>query len=185
MRTFIDIGSHTGEEIEWALDHGYEVHAFEPNPHLRDKLIERFGDNPNCKINFAAAWNEDGESELYLQDDREGNSSEMGVSLIREKMNVLRKNVLVQTVNIGKYISNLERDIDIIKIDAEGAEYIIIESILDWIGPYKIKNWWVEDHSQYIYNWHDRRKEILERLEREKIIIQPWINIKNNEELLG
>ena len=44
-RRAIDIGAHLGEVSECLLRSGYEVYAFEPNPRVYAKLVERLGDH--------------------------------------------------------------------------------------------------------------------------------------------
>ncbi len=183
MQTLIDIGSMKGEEIAWGIEHGCEVHAFEPNIHMKEYL-KQYEDK--AVINYAAAWNKDGEATLFSM--RNPEPGEDGVSLMSEKTNVGETGAVVPTINIGRYLKELDKDIDILKINAEGAEYIILESILSQFDPGRIKNWCVEDHSQYIYNWYDHRKKILEKLSNLGITVKNWKqgNLKKYEQkLLG
>lgn len=183
MRTFIDIGSYKGEEIKWALENGYEVQAFEPNPEMR-QYLQQYEDR--ATIRYVAAWNKDGKENLYLKN-REW-ETDMGLSLIREKFNIDKDNSIeVQTVCIGCFLRGLGKDIEILKIDAEGAEYYIIESILEKFDPKRIKHWWIEDHSQWIESkaWQEQRIKVLEQLKLRDIIINEWKDIKTNAKLLG
>lgn len=190
MRTLIDIGSMHGEEIRWGVQNGYEVHAFEPNPHLKDYLFFEFADARNTFINYAAAWDEDGEVVLHLMFGEE--PGEDGVSVIKEKSNVSEsKLMVVPSVNTGLYLKKLDKDIDILKINAEGAEYIILQSILDNFDYKRIKHWLVEDHSSYFEQgeWHDMKAKTLARLYSLGIKLEDYIFIqtlnKAHEELLG
>lgn len=172
---FIDIGAFKGEEVKWAVEHDYEVHAFEPNINMK-KYLESYEDK--ATIHYAGAWNEDGTSNLHLM--RNPEPGEDGLSLMKEKDNVSKVNyVEVPVINIGKYLKKLDKDIDIIKINAEGAEYVIIESILDHFPANRIREWWVEDHERYIYNWYDHKKEVLKKLENNNIKINAWRSVDN------
>ncbi len=158
----IDIGSYQGQEIEWGLKHGYEVHAFEPNPRCRIYL-EQYEDK--AEINYAAAWNEDGVANLHLMFNPE--PGEDGVSLIATKQNVSSDRLIqVPTINTGGYLAGLDKDIEILKINAEGSEYIILESILNDFDYKRIKHWLVEDHRNYIVDagWTKKKVEVIKRL---------------------
>lgn len=158
---YCDIGSMDGREIAWALERGYEVHAFEPNPNCK-KYLEQYEDR--AVINYAAAWNEDGVAPLYKMFNPE--PGEDGVSLINEKQNVGNDYYEVPTINIGRYLKDLDKDIDVLKINAEGAEYVILESILNEFNYKRIKEWLVEDHANYITDtkWIEKKNEVLNRL---------------------
>ena len=171
MPIIIDIGAFKGQVVKRYLDLGYEVHAFEPNPNM-EQYLEIFEDE--ATINYTAAWNEDGKANLHLMANPE--PGEDGVSLIKEKINVGDRTIEVQTTNIGRYLRDLDEDIDILKINAEGAEYVIIESILKEFDPSRIKNWLVEDHQNYINSekWTEHKNNILEKLSILGIEIKPW-----------
>ncbi len=175
MSTFIDIGSMNGEEIEWAINHEYEVHAFEPNPNCK-KYLQQYEDK--ATINYVAAWNKDGIAKLYLMATLE--PGEDGVSLVKEKTNVNKeKYIEVPTINIGRYLKELNKDITTLKINAEGAEYIILESILDNFNCKRIGIIFIEDHENYIKSdeWLKKKNEILERCEKLEIKIKDWKGI--------
>lgn len=161
-----------GREISWGIDHGYEVHAFEPNPNCK-KFLEQY--ETLATINYAAAWDTDGEVVLHLMGTSEG--GEDGVSLIKEKTNVSQERVIVTpAINIGKYLRKLDKDIDILKVNAEGAEYVILESILDEFDYTRINRWLVEDHANYIRSedWRQKKEEVLARLRNLAINIEDY-----------
>lgn len=171
---FIDIGGFKGEITRYALKEGYEVHVFEPNPNMKPYLrpLEKL-----AVVNYAAAWDKDGESDLHLMLNPE--PGEDGVSLVGEKTNVSPDRLIkVPTINIGRYLNELDKDIDVLKINAEGAEYVIIQSILDQFDHTRIKKWLVEDHIDYMDSkeWSDLRARTLARAYSLKINLEPWIN---------
>jgi len=168
---YIDIGSQIGQELERELQNGYEVHSFEPNPKHR-KFLKKYEDR--ATINYAAAWDYDGEVDFYtnkVEPERDVSSS-----LIKENTNVGEEPLKVPCINIGRYLKDLDKDIDVLKIDAEGAEYRIIESILDNFDYTRIKQWLVEDHSGYIYDkdWLDYREKVLDRVKKLNIKLENW-----------
>lgn len=182
MPLFIDIGSHRGDEIAWALEKGYEVHAFEPNIKLRPRLLKFEG---RAVINYAAAWDENGKARLYEKSESElpGINSEQGRTLIREKININKKVYdEVFTINIGRYLKDLDQDIDILKIDAEGAEYVILQSILsEGFELKRVRRILMEDHEGYIGDgkWLEDKARVLHTLRGMSINIEEWRGIKN------
>lgn len=171
---YIDIGSQTGKEIGEMLDKGYEVHAFEPNP-KHEPFLEQY--MTRAKINLAAAWDMNGVIGFYTNQDspeRDVSSSAV-VSNSNNRVGPIR----VWSIDIGGYLKNLDKDIDIIKIDAEGAEYRIIESILDRFDPKRIREWRVEDHDRYIDDsdeeWRKQKQRVLQRLQELGITLKEWL----------
>jgi len=172
MPTLIDIGSYKGGEIKWGLENGYEVHAFEPNTNCK-QYLEQYEDK--AIVNYSAAWNEDGFAKLHLMFNPE--PGEDGVSLIKEKQNVSQERVTeVPTINMGLYLQNLDKDIDILKINSEGSEYIILESIYKHFDMKRINKIFVEDHANYITSesWEEHKNMVLKMLSNDGIIIKPW-----------
>lgn len=170
---YIDIGSHDGRELQWALANGYEVHSFEPNP-LMKEFLEPY--ESLATINYVACSNQDGFTKLFKR--APGDNSDQGVSIVPGKTNVDHDNWwTVPTIDTGKYLYELNKDIDILKIDTEGAEFIIIESILDHFDHTRIKEWHVEDHWNRIDDneWQRHRKAVLKRLEELNIELIPWL----------
>lgn len=167
---FIDIGSHKGEEINWALEHDYQVHAFEPNPRMKPYLQKY---EPSIRMNYAAAWNADGKVRLYEKNMDWDN--DQGLSVMEDKTNINKNDYIeVPSVNIGRYLEELDRDIDVLKIDAEGAEYVILESILARFDFKRIKKVFVEDHEGLIFNWHDHKKRVLDKLKSKLVTLEEW-----------
>lgn len=162
--------------MQWAIKNGYEVHAFEPNPRMKERL-EPYRDK--ATIHYAAAWNENGESPFYdhAEDEVVNDDIDQGRTLIFEKKNIDHsKSDVVRTINIGEYLHNLNKDIDILKVDTEGADYYILESILDHFNPKRIKIWLMEDHSNHIEDvkWREHKAKVLKRLKDNSITILPW-----------
>ena len=160
-----------GQELERELANGYEVHSFEPNPKHRD-VLKKYEDR--ATINYAAAWTYDGEVEFYSNEDSP--DRDVSSTLVQENSNARTNIGKVPCINIGRYLKDLDKDIDVLKIDAEGAEYHIIESILDNFDPKRIKQWRVEDHEGYIrsQDWIDYREKVLNRLKDLNINLEQW-----------
>jgi FkbM family methyltransferase len=167
---FIDIGAHFGLEIEWALNHGYEVYAFEPNP-IMGQVLTKYQDR--AFISYTAAWKEDGFMPLYDGVD----AMNEGASLYPEKTTTTRDSIIVQTTDIGRFLRNLDKDIAILKINAEGAEYDILDSIVEHSVIRRIQKIWVEDHEAKIpsVEWREHKQGILKWLRAMGITVIDWV----------
>ena len=178
---FVDIGANDGYEIAHAMKEGFEVVAFEPN--LQYAPLLNYFATQGAEIIYAAAWDKDGEAEFYLQE----GESQVGASLIKEKTNVKQEGVMVPTVCLGCYLKQLDKDVEVLKIDAEGAAYRIIESVLDHFDYRRIKHWWVEDHEKYIVSqeWSEHKQKVLKRINELGINLDDWIDWGTNYQLLG
>tara|TARA_Y100000361_G_C11155462_1_gene343819 strand:- start:499 stop:1128 length:630 start_codon:yes stop_codon:yes gene_type:complete len=149
--TVIDIGANEGQEIEALLPTYCEIHSFEPHPMFFKELHKKYISLPNIHLNQSAAWKSDGKMKLYYK--RGISARNGGASLIKDKMNLdLQLNVEVKCIDIAKYISGLNKDIDLLKIDAEGAEYEILNHLFETGAFQKIKNIYYEDHSRKIHD---------------------------------
>lgn len=171
---FIDLGSGAGEEIELCVSKKIEVHSFEPNKTLFDKLYKKYANNPKVKLLNLAAWNVDGKARLFAKDSFKNNG---GCTLYRSKANVNpSKFIYVNTIDIGKYINDLNRNVDVLKIDIEGAEFIILERLLTSDCIKKIKTIFCEDHRRKMGSktWRRHREIILEKYEKLEIQINRW-----------
>ncbi len=174
---FIDIGAHTGEELEYLAPLGAEVHSFEPNIEIFNKyLFPKYGDLPNVHLYNAAAWNRDGMINLYMHESKP--EKHVACSVIKEKVNVSKTDFIeVPCIDIGQFILNLNKDIDYLKIDAEGAEFYILESIINQVPLARIKNWFVEDHQHKIdgEEWLKKKEVIGTRIRKSGVVLQTWI----------
>lgn len=171
---FVDIGSFDGGELREAVKDGFEVHCFEPNPNM-NPFLDEFTNHPDVFINHAAAWDKTGFEPMYGK--KENDNSEMSCSLIRAKSNVDTEHfVMVPTIDTGEYLARLDKDIAFLKIDCEGAEYRILESILRRFDYSRISRWLVEDHEVWINDpeWKKHKYDVLRQIEEKGIKIEPW-----------
>lgn len=203
---FIDLGSHHGQEIEELIKIGVEVHSFEPHPNISKILKEKYGDNPLVILNEAAAWpGEAGQEFLFMDkdiNDTEDGGSTMSLikyvcSLklisLEQKQNYMKDHQLylnnelqrvvesnnscvVDTINIAEYIKNINKPVNVLKIDVEGLEWNIL-SHLYFEGILKdIPAIYCEDHETDIvwHEWDVQRKQVKNLLEENNIEIRKW-----------
>ena len=133
-KIFIDCGAHCGESIlEAKSRYGNDIKiiSFEANPNLAQPLKEHFKNDSNVEIRNEATWIEDKKStEFYLSIDWSD-----GSSIYKEKKSGGVSNnisVDIPSINLATFIKNLKKDNYIIlKLDVEGAEYEILNHLID------------------------------------------------------
>lgn len=134
--TIIDCGSNIGISVlNYKKQYPFaKIIAFEPDPHII-KFLER-----NLRVNNAedvvvvnsAVWFQNGEMPFFCEQ-ADGSRIISG--------NHGKEAVMVKTVDITEYI---EKPIDMLKIDIEGAEYEVISHMEDKLAL--IKNMVIECH---------------------------------------
>lgn len=133
-KIFIDCGAHCGESIlEAKKRYGdkTKIISFEANPNLAIPLQKHFKADSNVEINNAAIWIEDKKStNFYLSVDWSD-----GSSIYKEKKSGgITDNISVNipSINLSEFIKKIKKDNYIIlKLDVEGAEYEILNHLID------------------------------------------------------
>ncbi|MDW9518578.1 FkbM family methyltransferase [Sinorhizobium meliloti] len=133
---YIDLGANVGDTIESYRQKNPDafVYGFEPNPRLAQQLRARFSDS-GVIIFEKAAWILDGIRSFYLGHD-------LSSTLIDGKRPMpdypefeitYQEHVLVETIDIARWLlETFTKDVRItMKIDIEGAEYKLLQRMLD------------------------------------------------------
>lgn len=185
---FIDIGSCVGlfiDEILKKYDNTKisQIHCFEPHIANFNFLTNKYKKNKKIIINNYAISNRKGEFKFYMKNynnkfDFVGNA---GSSLKKNKSNVDKTNYeLVKTIKISEYISqNNFKNIELMKIDAEGSEYDIIFDIFDANLLSNINKIYFEDHSRKI-NLDSERKKFFEIIQNQNNNIKNKFFLQDN-----
>lgn len=125
----VDIGCHKGQFLaEYMRCSPKGTHfAFEPIPHLFDKLRENFS---SARIYNYALSASQGEISFFVIPDNPAYSGLNPRETIKKEL--IREEITVQTERLDAVIPP-ETKIDFIKIDVEGAEGLVIAGALDTI----------------------------------------------------
>jgi FkbM family methyltransferase len=127
----IDAGAHVGRMARLFAERGAEVLAFEPHPHAFAALSLMSRAWPTIKpINMAVA-DRTGTAPLYFHRKGEGLALSDSASLMPEKRNVdPERFVEVETVRLADVIADAGH-VRFLKMDIEGAEYAVLEDLID------------------------------------------------------
>lgn len=175
-KIFIDAGGRTGKSICRFLkspenDKTFEIYSFEPVNHLSS----HYKDKPDIIFSNKALWIYDGEIDFYISKTKGG----WGSTILKEKISgKLDKNhpIKVPCFDFSKWvIDNFNiNDYIILSMDIEGAEYKILQKMINDGSIKYIKKLCIEFHYDRIgvkKEDHDAMvnnlKEILSLQERE------------------
>lgn len=150
---FVDCGANLGQEIDFFNGSGIIFDSYEPHPYFYNKIIKRFGDNPNVTINNLAVWINDETLNFFFKKpvaEWGDNHRSGGASLVR-KTNHRGEMTSVKCIDIVDIINKHEK-IKILKIDIEGAEYKVIKRLIDTGLINKPEFIFFEDHERKIVN---------------------------------
>ncbi len=133
--TVIDVGANIGYFSVLAaklVGPAGKVYAFEPEPHNFALLSKNIAFNkfPNCIPVNKALSDKNGTTQLYLD------ACNWGAHSLAAQNVDGKKAVRIQTVRLDDFLRNM-RNVDVIKIDAQGAEGLILKGMRDVIAKNK------------------------------------------------
>jgi FkbM family methyltransferase len=181
MNYFLDIGANVGQTFDQFLSKdsrfdGWKVGCFEPSPRHLQALIEKAKEYKHRYEITVSTFGVGGVSsplEIYEKDDPMGDS--FFPVLISDHETINRDNG-IHIVPFKASISDLlsgasEDDYVVLKIDAEGSEYEILEELLR-TKPKCVKEIFVEFHT--IGEIHRAPEEIAHDFES-YVPLKPWL----------
>ena len=150
---FRSCGANLGAITAVLAAGGAEVHAFEPNPDAFRILSAKVSNLPNVHLHQKAVLDKPGILTLYLHVNYGRNPERFssGSSLIAEKRNVDdRSGVDVKVIDFPAFVRGLGRPVKLLKVDIEGAEYILLNALIDAGLMDRIEKVYVETHAHAI-----------------------------------
>jgi FkbM family methyltransferase len=136
-KVYIDLGANNGGTVsEFRKQNlGFIVFAFEPTPRLAEKLRRDFaGPESGVQVMECAAWIADGTIDFYL-----GTNSDVSSTVLTRKKTITEWEVdyahavKVPSLDFARWFKENTSDDDriIIKMDIEGAEYKVLQRLVD------------------------------------------------------
>lgn len=170
---FIDCGGNTGQSIRKFKslkkyeDQNYKIFSFEPN---FDLIKDYAKNNPRDKIINSAVWVKNEKINLYL-DRHDGDGSSLLTEKIHphgHKENDLDNPLVVEAIDFSEWIlKNFKKeDYIILKMDIEGAEYAVLEKMIEDGSMKYIDELYIEWHYKKVSIDEARHNEIKEKVKK-------------------
>jgi len=189
-KVLLDCGSHQGGGLrgmikENNMDPTWVIHSWEANPHAHRDFNKKF-QNSNFKINSynAAVGHEDGTITVNIQAGN-GPASGKGTSIMSlDEWRPVGTKPFIETaevpmINFSKWmLDNLkEDDYVVLKMDIEGAEYNVLEKVIESGASKFINKIYIEWHSTMFTDkesYKKREDKIKEHFSNNNIEVYPW-----------
>lgn len=179
-KVFIDGGAHGGQSIQRFLAtcpnaNEYEIHSFEPNRYFESK-IRSYQENHNVTYHPKALWIYNGEIKFYGTDEAD-KKRYCGCTVTEEKQDISHSDpIIVECINLGEWIKNSfsKEDKIYLKLDIEGAEYEVLNSMIDDGSIFYPDKLFVEFHHQWMEIDPQVHHNLQKRLKDNNISVQFW-----------
>jgi FkbM family methyltransferase len=144
----IDCGANVGLVTHRMARRGVTVYAFEPNPHAFAVLQDRFRHNPAVHCIRKAVLDRVSTVKLYLHEHARADPVKwsVGSSLYAEKANVSADFIEVETIDLAAFILDLNAPVQVVKLDVEGAEYLILDRLIASGALGRVRHLLLETH---------------------------------------
>ena len=157
----------------------YYIYSFEVDP----RFVNCFKGIPNLTFINKAVWVEDGEALFYLDYD----PSMAGGSLIKEKKSgKLDKQhpIIVETIDFSKWVLSTFSSADeiILKMDIEGAEYPVLEKMINSGSFDYIKELWIEWHWKKVCLQEEKHNNLINKI---AIPTRKWAGLEEAKKFFG
>lgn len=163
----VDVGANIGEVTAQFLSLGARVHAFEPHPAAFAALERRFAGNDAVTLHAAALTDREGRRPLYMHRSSEADPLKwsVGSSVLADKSNVNPlDSVPVTAMDAAGFLRSLGEPIAVMKIDAEGAEAMILRRLLDDGSFALVRTFLVELHERKVPSIDEEIRRIREQV---------------------
>ena len=153
----LDLGANVGDFTHACLDLGFSVIAVEPHPSALKYLQRRMGKKPNVQILPVGVSDVEGKTFLYTHPFHNNDpiATSIAASTVSEKFSRGVMRYEIEVITMEKIMSN-NQVFEIVKIDIEGAEMLLVDSIIHF-AP-KIKKLLVETHERFMLSTTDSEK---------------------------
>lgn len=168
----IDCGANVGHIAKMLASTGATVIAFEPDPIAFEQLKNRCKNKKNITCINKGVWDRNAILDLYLHKSSNGVESEFSVSssIVAAKKNIdIAKKHPIEVIDLISFIQQLNRKIDLIKLDVEGAEIEILRKILISECWPLFSRMYVETHETKIPTQANDIKQIRQQLKEKSI----------------
>lgn len=161
---FVDVGSHAGQTLVEVTRpvYGFRlVHAIEPMPDQFEVLRRVYGDNPLVRLHEYGLAYETGPGKIY------GSNESMEASMLPRKRDVDESIVhVVEFVSAASFFRAHVHEPAVVKLNCEGAEVAILDSLVDGDQLGKIHHMLVDFDIRKVDGAEYEERRILAKLAR-------------------
>ena len=161
MKVFIDAGSHRGKvSRKFHKQHPeHKIYAFEPNPFVKTKLPS------GATLIKKAVWIENVTKEFYLYKDTASEGCTLMYNKVAPTINK-KSPVQVECIDFSHWILDTfsKEDKIVLKMDIEGAEYEVLNKMIDDKSIEYINKLYPEFHIHKLNMDKGVHKELIKKL---------------------
>ena len=192
---FLDCGSNIGQGFEFFRKfyplENFDFILFEPNPYCYKVLEQKYSNfhTKGVMLINAAVGTKEGQIDFYGLDETEGGIYSVGGSILPEHNSRIylaprSSSLKVNSINFNDFLRDLigkkKYSTIVLKLDIEGGEYEILDSLQDEHLLTLFESIYVEFHSQYMslekaLEFLNRERKFLQHAKRNQIRIVKWI----------
>ena len=170
---FIDCGANVWLIIDIARFMDMEVYAFEPNPQAIKLLNKKYIEDKKVHIYPNAVSNKHWKMDFFLNESLMFDQSATIIEECAEREGWKNEKATVDIVKftevIKKCILPKHKKIHLLKLDIEGAEFDVIDDIInEWVYKH-IKYIVVETHERFFTDWKQRIKILQKKIQEKGI----------------
>ena len=159
----IDCGANVGSISALYAKTGATVYAFEPNPFAFTELEKKFADVENVHCFCKAVSDHEGTERLFHHENSLNDEIKwsVGSSIMVSKVNIdPSRYSIVETINLSKFIKDLNARVNVIKMDIEGAECQVIRNLIQSGVINSIDYMIVETHEKKIPELQEETEQL-------------------------
>lgn len=164
----IDLGANQGVYTELLAGTGAQVYAFEPEPWCFSQLEKRVGTLNNVTLINAAAMLDDGVVKMRRNPDFENNPGDesLGTSVVEWTPTLDTGSFFeAKCIDFIRFVRELGKPVDLLKMDIEGGEVPLLETLLDCSEIELIRSAFIETHEVNMPELRKRLRDIRERIQ--------------------
>jgi len=166
----IDCGANTGNITSFLSTTGAAIYSFEPDPIAFEILHKRCKHRKNIICINKGIWDKNAILNLYRHHKMlEEADFTVSSSIISEKENVSSgASTEVEVIDFIEFLQSLNKKVDLIKMDIEGAEIEILKKIIQTNSFTLFKTMYVETHETKIPGQKEELAKIKTQLNQKK-----------------
>ena len=192
---FLDCGSNIGQGFEFFRKYYpnriYDYILFEPNPFCYQELLKKYSglESSGVRIENTAVGIANGDIDFFGLDEEKGGKYSVGGSILHEHNSKIytapnNASLKVQSIDFAIFLQDVlmknHYSTVILKLDIEGGEYPVLDSLVSNNLLARFDTIYVEFHSKYMSNnfaehYRSKEQEFLKYSKENHLRVIQWI----------